>query len=175
MQQLHTAGVIAHQVKLVIFSLRDGKSPPPFCGTQDILGNIIQQAWKEQEAIGWIDMLKGRFSWQWGKGQEYFYRNHPDTADKQTKTGLTWTIHMIHVLTDMLLMMWSNRCKCLHGHSQKDTKRIQREGFGAQVARCYQQRASIPLEHQDIFDQSLEDMQTTRNSQYLKINLFRAL
>ena len=82
MKQLQTAGVIAQQVKLVIFSLRDGKTPPPFCGTPDTFGNIIQQAWKEQEAIGWIDMLTGKLSRQWGIGQEYFYQKHPDTADK---------------------------------------------------------------------------------------------
>ena len=78
MKKLKTAGVIATLLKQIIFSLRDGTMPSPFVGKQNHLGTILQQAWIEQEMIGWQNMLKGRLSKQWRIGQEYFYRSNLD-------------------------------------------------------------------------------------------------
>ena len=67
----------------------------------------------------------------------------------------------------MLLEMWANRCGCLHGHSKFEQKIRRHVDLQAQVAKCYQHRATIPEEHQDIFNQPLEEFKTQRNSQYL--------
>ena len=88
-----------------------------------------------------------------------------------------WTIRLIKELTGMLLDMWANRCGCLHGHTVAEKKAKKREEIGRTVRKCYGRRGDIVVEHQDIFDQPVEEMVSTRSHHYLRawINMFYSL
>ena len=77
----------------------------------------------------------------------------------------------------MLLEMWANRCGCLHGNTKAEKKLRRREQIQKTVRRCYGRRSEILLEHQDIFDQPVEEMVRKRNPHYLLawVNMFYAL
>ena len=122
-------------------------------------------------------MLKGRLSRKWAIIQEGFYRDHPNFKHCRTRTGLGWTIRMIKEFIAMLLDMWKSRCGCLHGHTRVEEKRKQREEIGEKVRKCYGRRGEIVIEHQDIFQQAVEEMINTRSPHYLRawINMFYSL
>ena len=81
---------------------------------------------------------------------------------------------MIKELTSMMLEMWSSRCGCLHGHTKAEKKIKRREMLGTTVRKCYGRRGEVLLEHQEIFDQPVEEMIKARSPQYLRawINMF---
>ena len=122
-------------------------------------------------------MLKGRLSRKWGIMQELFYREHPDFRHSKTKTGLGWTIRMIKELTGMMLDMWASRCGCLHGHSKAEKKQKKKEEIGRTVRKCYGRRSEVVVEHQDIFDQPVDEMVRIISSHYLRawVNMFYSL
>ena len=77
----------------------------------------------------------------------------------------------------MLLEMWASRCGCLHGHTKAEKKHRRREELGATVWKCYGRRGEVLMEHQDIFDQPVEEMVKGRSPHYLLAwtNMFYAL
>ena len=84
---------------------------------------------------------------------------------------------MIKELIGMLLDMWAHRCGCLHGHTKVEQKRKKREEIGRTVRKCYGRRGEIVVEHQDIFNQPVEEMIRERSPHYLRAwtNMFYAL
>ena len=68
---------------------------------------------------------------------------------------------MVKEVTTMMLAMWANRCGCLHGHTMADKKMKRRERIGTTVRRCYGRRGEVMMEHQDIFNQPVEEMVKT--------------
>ena len=77
----------------------------------------------------------------------------------------------------MLLEMWASRCGCLHGHTKAEKKHRRREELGATVWKCYGRRGEVLMEHQDIFDQPVEEMVKSKSPHYLLAwtNMFYAL
>ena len=138
---------------------------------------MAKMAWQEQRDIGWIHMLKGRLSKTWGMIQHRFYKEHPDLKDKKNCTGLSWTIRMMKELTGMLLEMWANRCGCLHGHTKAEKKLRKRAAIERKVRKCYGRREEVLREHQDIFEQPLEEMVKQRTTFYMSawVNMFYSL
>ena len=177
MVRLKTAGVLTGIFKRVIGAMRAGMSPAPFLPKDDKLGRLIGQAWKEQQTIGWDNMVKGRLSSKWALVQEAYYRSNPDTKTKKTFSGIGWATGMIKALMSMLLEMWANRCGCLHGHTRQQKREIAGEMVGNMVRQCFRQRGTIAMEHQDIFAQSPDEMLKRRHPQYLRawVDMFYAL
>ena len=59
---------------------------PSFPNTE--IGNKVQQAWNDQEALGWMNVAKGRICIKWGIAQELFYKMHPDLQKKKIMYSL---------------------------------------------------------------------------------------
>ena len=161
----------------MIGAIRAGREPVEIRWKSDRMGMLGAKAWREQKKIGWTHMLRGRLSKTWSEMQEHFYRDHPDYRHKKTCTGLGWAVRMIKELTAMLLEMWASRCGCLHGHTKEEKKRRRKEGVAATVRKCYGRRGEVVIEHQDIFDEPLEEMLRDRSVHYLRawVNMFYSL
>ena len=70
------------------------------------IGDLTGQAWEEQQALGWINVAKGRLCKSWGKAQGQFYSMHPDLQGKRWCSATLWTQPMIKALVNMSLQMF---------------------------------------------------------------------
>ena len=75
----------------------------------------MREAWEEQRAIGWDQILKGRISSKWGKAQGMFYMSNPTTRQEKYLTPEVWTRKTIAALLRFTLGLWTDRCNALHG------------------------------------------------------------
>ena len=62
MQKMRTAGLISTVFQSIIGALRQEKEPVEPDWKSDEMGKLGARAWKEQSAIGWHHLLKGRLS-----------------------------------------------------------------------------------------------------------------
>ena len=117
-------------------------SPPQF--NKDKIGQLTQQAWQEQEGIGWVQVAQGRLSKKWGEAQGVYYAMNPSLKGKKYFTPLAWTKTMVGALLDMSLTMWKNRCDSLHGKTKGEQVQKKRNKLRKQIERCYRNFRQIP-------------------------------
>ena len=79
-KKLKTASIIYASFTTILGYLRTGGCKPSFHSKfTSTLVKAVQQAWEEQERIGWDQILYGRISSKWGQAQSLFYASNPDT------------------------------------------------------------------------------------------------
>lgn len=153
----YTEGTIVRIFQEVISILQARRDPVPPVWKKNEIGRLGKEAWEDQRRIGWMNMLKGRLSWKQEEIQELFYRGYPDYQHQKMHTGIGWKIRMIKELTSMLLVTWTSHCGCLDGHTKTENKQRRGDEMGATVRKCYGRRGEVVTEHQQIFDQPVED------------------
>ena len=80
--KLKTTTVICDAFSAILGSLRSGNGQPKLASYFETeIGTMIQDAWKEHEAIGWDNMLKGWLRKLWGYDQAKYYQLNPHTSD----------------------------------------------------------------------------------------------
>ena len=52
---------------------------------------VVREAWEEQRAIGWDQILKGRISSKWGQAYGMFYMSNPTTRKEKYLSKEVWT------------------------------------------------------------------------------------
>ena len=74
---IRTAKVIYDAIMSIFSSLRHGTNAPTIITHFDSgIDRLVNEAWEEQRAIGWDQILKGQLSSKWGESQElYYYQN----------------------------------------------------------------------------------------------------
>ena len=126
----------------------------------------LTMAWKEQRAIGWDQLLKGRLSSGWGKAQDIYYRENPDTSTKKHFTAQVWMVKTIGSLLDFTLGLWTDRCDILHGATEKEKKQIKHDRVRKQVVQCYAQRAKVSNDFKYLFEEDIDKL-CNRSTQYI--------
>ena len=82
--KIRTAKVIYDTIMSIISSLRHGTKTPKIITYFDSgIDRMVNEAWEEQRAIGWDQILKGRLSSKWGKAQEIYYHQNAITRDSK--------------------------------------------------------------------------------------------
>ena len=82
--RLKTATVICDAFSAILGSLRRRTGQPQLASYfESEMGTMVQDAWKEQEAIGWDNILKGRLNKKWGYAQAKYYQLNPHTSDSK--------------------------------------------------------------------------------------------
>ena len=119
-RKLRTTQVISAAFYNILEALMRDETPRPPTFPETTIGGIAKQAWKEQEALGWINVAKGRLCKKWGEAQGEFYRLHPELRLRKWCSSFTWTKKMMAALLTMSLQMWKDRCECLHGRTGKE-------------------------------------------------------
>ena len=134
----------------------------------DKIGAIVQQAWDDQEAVGWVNVAKGRLCKRWGVAQELFYQMHPDLRHKRWCTSAQWMKRMVGALLDMSLQMWKNRCDCLHGQSKQEQIKKRKAKLQKRVEWWYRHRHIVPEAGQYLFRTQWEQLCRARSPYYLE-------
>ena len=95
MQKWRTMHLIAKSVNVIIEALVYDEQPikPSFPNT--VLGELLQVAWVEQEATGWVKFCKGRLSRMWGKVQAMLYSSGLDLWNKKHLNKSKWALKIV--------------------------------------------------------------------------------
>ena len=110
--------------KAILLGVRNEQPPAQPNILDDLMGNILRQAWEEQERIGQQNILQGRLSKKWGRAQQLFYSANPLTNRKKHFTGDNWMTKTIESMIQLTLSLWKCWCEVLHGTENKDKKAI---------------------------------------------------
>ena len=101
--KIRIAKVIYDALQTMIYYLRHGTTPTLLSHFNSEIDRMLKQAWDEQKAIGWDQILKGRLSGKWEKAQEIYYHHNVITRASKLYTKRTWTIKTIQSLYDFTL------------------------------------------------------------------------
>ena len=143
-------------------------SPHPFLLQFDsTFDNTLLAAWKEQESIGWGQVMKGRLSKKWGEAQHIYYQMNPDTKREKRFNQKTWTKATIKSFIDMSLGMWDDRCKVLHGRTVDEKRKIKKEKILGKARQCFDQQDRVMEQDMYMFDGGWESLET-RGALYLE-------
>ena len=92
-----------------------------------------------QNAIGWRQILRGRFSKEWERIQNAYYMRHKlKTSFK--RTGARWQQQFITVIWDAWFNLWSTRNGEVHGTTAATRAQAQRREVARQITEIYASR-----------------------------------
>ena len=155
--RLKTATVICDAFSAILGYLRRRTGQPQLTSYFETeLGTMVRDAWKEQEAIGWENILKGRLSKKWGYVQAKYYQLNPHTSDSKKYSGESWMRKTVKALLQYTLGMWNTRCKVLHGENETEQLKKRKEAAVMQVRSYFAQTGDIIEEFQYLFDEGGE-------------------
>ena len=97
------------------------------CPRSRQLPTQLRWALKAQDKIGWYNFQLGRVARRMTAYQQDYYRRQG-----QHRTGLRWTVALIHKLMATAWDMWEHRNSVLHGtsedyHTRRETAKVDRE------------------------------------------------
>lgn len=93
--------------------------------------NTMKKAFKEQTAIGWNQIFRGRISEQWGHMINYAIENNKQK--QKYSTSETWGRDLITIAFRAALAMWIEQNKIEHGDSKEETHDILKTKLMQQV------------------------------------------
>ena len=93
---------------------------PTFSIINDPIGNLIQVAINQQQAIGWNQLLYGRIASSWGHVQEHYYKEyyskHTDKNRPMHHNRTPFTSRLIQAFFCIFLGIWKQRNSILHNN-----------------------------------------------------------
>ena len=74
----------------------------------------------QQNAIGWTQVMLGRFRYEWSDVQDAFYATHHKKTDTpKRRTGQRWQVAIVGAIWSQWKLLWSSRNHDLHGATAK--------------------------------------------------------
>jgi hypothetical protein len=92
-----------------------GAIASPFPPTYNNSRNHLKRAFREQDKIGWYNLIKGQMGRQWIE----YIKQHIHNENIKLKAS-DWALNMIQALWYHMLRLWQYRNDALH---KKDTKK----------------------------------------------------
>jgi hypothetical protein len=90
-------------------ALKGGAITTSFPRTYDNIRNHFKLVFREQDTIGWDNLIKGRMGRQWIE----YVKQHIENENIQLK-ATEWAPNMIQALWDHMLRLWQYRNEALH-------------------------------------------------------------
>ena len=147
--------------------LRGGGEEPKLALYYDsAFDRTLTKAWREQKAIGWDQLLKGRLSSGWGKAQDIYYRENPHTNTKKHFSAQVWMVKTIGSFLDYTMGLWTDRCDILHGATEAEKKQIKHDKVRKQVVKCYDQKEKVSSDFKYLFEEDIDKL-CNRPTQYI--------
>jgi hypothetical protein len=116
----------------------------------------LQQLITSQEAIGWGQLLYGRFSEHWNLVQYNHLRATGRVVDHRSQ-GSAWLMRFIHTIWNRVQEEWDTRNKARHGVSQEDQAEKRLESLKRRIVHLYTFKdRCLPHDSQRIFYDSAE-------------------
>jgi hypothetical protein len=123
-----------------------------------------------QAAIGWNQLLRGRFSNLWMKYQDEYLGPTQTTKNN----GSTWTTNVIDYLFKQWLELWKIRNKERHGMDAETRARAEKAQAHREVCQLYDLKENIPEHLQYLYQTPLEQkLQQTTHMLRAWINSFK--
>ena len=111
-------------------------------------------------------MLYARLRSKWETAQGMLYRNNPDTRTENHFTEEVWVRRTIGSFLHQILSIWNDRCKCLHGATEEEAKKIRKLRVVDKVVRMYGDQDRIQDVFEYIFKENIKILRR-RSTQYL--------
>ena len=163
---LHTAKPIYDIMLYILKCIRTDETPILVQYFESDMARATQEAWMEQQKIGWEQLLKGRLSSKWGAAQALYYSSNALLNDSFKYTGDIWMAKTVGSFIDLTLGMWNARCAVLHGADEVAIKTKKKNRILHQVQLYYDQAHLISDTYQYLFIESFEVM-CSKSLQYL--------
>jgi hypothetical protein len=103
--------------------------------------NDVRAVIRQQNLIGWRQLIKGRFSNEWSKLQVDHYarmRSRRGTPDK--RSGHRWQIKLIRLIWKEWMKLWKLRNEELHGRNAAEKARLERRAVELELREVYERR-----------------------------------
>jgi hypothetical protein len=117
-----------------------------------------------QEAIGWDQMMKGRFTNEWPTAQQ-------ETMQGKTtkyKNAQTWSTNIIQTIFEKWLELWRIRNEDRHGRDWQAKHMAEKEQVTREVEMLYEYKGRIMPQQEWIFNTAL-DQQKFKMAYVLKV------
>ena len=97
-----------------------------------------------------------------------YYADHPELRIKKFFNEKTWSLKMVESLVNMMLAMWANRCKCVHGHTKEEQQLRRKELLMQKLQGCFRLQRQIPTAYHQIFRRSPIEMWEECSAHYME-------
>ena len=116
---------------------------------------LVKQAAKEQDEIGWINFFKGHISKQWAKIQ----LQHYGTMYKNPPSLTHWSKNIIINIYDVSYSMWMNRNRIVHEVYEDQLNKKESMELQRQIIHEYESGSHTVLrQHRYMFEESIDDL-----------------
>ena len=106
---------------------------------------------QHQNAIGWRQILRGRFAADWQQIQNAYYMKHRRKT-KFKRTGERWQKQFIATIWESWFELWSIRNGEVHGTTAESRARAQRREINREVNELFAERAFMEPQVQALLD-----------------------
>ncbi len=110
----------------------------------------FQQLISQQNKIGWLNFLRGRWSTEWAKRQHIFLK-HKKQSKQSQNISRNWIPTMIRTNWDSVFAMWEQRNKDLHGSDSDTRKQARRHTYLRELHQAYATRSDQPCFNLHLF------------------------
>jgi hypothetical protein len=100
----------------------------PFAPTYNNRRNHLKLAFREQDTIGWDNLIKGRVGRQWIE----YVKQHINNENVKLK-ALDWAPKMIQALWDHMLRLWQYQNNAPHENDTKKEKQYKLEALDRDI------------------------------------------
>ena len=138
-KQTKTASPIASALRHILTCTMNESTPLYKSLHPSPIQDLVNQAWMEQQEICWGQLLKGRLSSKWGKAQDIYYRDNPDTKNCKYYNATLLAAKVVGKFIEMSLDLWDARNKILHGYTLGEQNRLKRVRAIQQVTLKYEE------------------------------------
>jgi hypothetical protein len=118
----------------------------------------LRQLIVQQNAIGWRQVINGRFSQEWARIQDdYYARLRTQRGSNDRRSGLTWQKLLITQVWTAWSTLWKLRNEELHGRDTISTERAERQEIKRALKEVYELRPQLEPRVQDLLMRNEQD------------------
>jgi hypothetical protein len=111
----------------------------------------------QQNAIGWDQILLGRFSILWSDIQDDYYATTINNKDSRRRSGDQWQQAIIGEVWSQWFILWESRNKDQHGSNESTRHRLEREEVERTLCELYDLKAQMEPSVQQVLCQDITD------------------
>ena len=108
-----------------------------------------------QNAIGWDQLYKGRWSLEWKKSHNAYANSVSDT--RKLPNGQSWVLSIGRLLIDQWLVLWKLRNEERHGKDEKTQKQARLQVLTSELKELYSYKTRVSPTDKCIFYNSVEE------------------
>jgi hypothetical protein len=111
-----------------------------YCVNATIYQNNVRLAIRQQNEMGWRQVINGRFSIEWSRIQDdYYARSRTQKQNNDRRSGHRWQIKLIHLIWTEWDKLWKIRNEELHGRDSATRAATERREITNALRTVYDQ------------------------------------